>query len=205
MESIINFACTNAHYAPWVIFALLLLSGIGVPVSEDSMLIIGGVIASICIPEHTLFLFAWIFAGSVLSAWETYWIGRYFGPKLYDIRWFRWIVTPQRIKMLHHYYEKFGVFTFIVGRFCPGGIRNGLFITAGLGKMPFAKFILRDTFAACISVSTIFCIGFYFGSNYETIMHYLHAYTHVALGLLIIVAIGGSLYAWHQSKSPEDF
>lgn len=190
----------HAHSAHWIIFVLFLLSGIGLPVSEDSLLILGGVIASTCIPEETMFLFAWLFAGSVLSAWETYWIGRYFGPKLYDIHWFHWLVTPQRIKKLHHYYEKFGVFTFIVGRFCPGGVRNGLFISAGLGKMPFIKFMLRDTFAACISISTIFYLGFYFGTNYGIIMHYLHTYTHIVLGLLTAAAVAGGFYAWRQAK-----
>ena len=154
MESFVSFACENAHSAHWIFFLLLMLAGLSLPISEDIILLTGGAIASTCIPDETLHLFLWIYAGCWISAWETYWIGRYFGPKLYDIRWFRHIITPERIHRLHHYYEKFGVFTFIIGRFIPGGVRNALFMTAGLGKMPFTQ-IHTSPFTFQVSCKTL--------------------------------------------------
>ncbi len=201
MEDILHFACSNAHLAPIIIFALFLLSGLNLPISEDLLLITGGALASTCLPHEAIYILCWLYAGSICAAWETYWIGRYFGPKLYDFRLFKYIVTPQRIKKLHHYYEKFGVFTFIVGRFCPGGVRNALFLTAGLGKMPFPIFMLRDAFAACFSVSIIFSIGFYFGENYALIEHYFHLYSHFVLGFLVIGAVIGGIVLWcHKAQ-----
>lgn len=195
METIIASICENAHLAPWIIFGLLLLAGLNIPISEDILLLTGGMLAATCIPEETYRLYFWIYMGCWLSAWEAYWIGRLLGPKLYSIRLFKHIVTPARIDKLHHYYEKFGIFTFIVGRFIPGGVRNALFMTSGLGKMPFLTFIARDGLACLISSAIIFSIGYEFGENYQLIVHYVKRYelfvalAAIAVGLIILVIL----------------
>jgi len=171
-----------------------MLSGFNVPISEDLILITAGALVSTCIPHKYLHFYLWVFAGSWTSAWIAYYIGRSLGPKLYDMSWFNWAVTPTRIAKLHYYYERFGIFTFIVGRFCPGGIRNALFMTAGMGKMPFLIFILRDGIAALISTNVFFYLGYIFGENYHLIVHYVVTYDRIAiaiaasLGVLILVA-----------------
>ncbi len=197
MEDVISFICQHAHSAHWMIFLLLMLAGFNVPISEDIILISAGAIASTCIPEHTLNLFLWTWAGCWISAWEAYWLGRLLGPKLYNIRWFSYIITPERIARLHHYYEKFGIFAFIVGRFCPGGVRNALFMTSGLGKMPFPTFLLRDGIACAISSTTIFTIGYHLGENYHVIIQYIVEYNRVAFGaiLSIIALVVGFFWA----------
>lgn len=204
MESIFTFACAHAHNAHWIFFLLLMLAGFSLPISEDLILLSAGALASTCIPNETLFLFAWVYAGCWISAWIAYTIGRKLGPKVYDLRWFRHIITRSRIERLHHYYEKFGVFTFIVGRFIPGGVRNALFMTAGLGKMPFLTFILRDGFACLISASVIFYIGYSLGANYESVIHYLKTYNEVVIVciVLIIVTILTRVW-WIKSKQKE--
>jgi len=203
MESIINFACDHASSAHWIFFLLLLLAGLNIPISEDIILLTGGALASTCLEGSVLHLFAWLYAGSWLSSWEAYWIGRYFGPKLYDVHWFRRIINPRRIRRLHHYYEKFGVLTFIVTRFFPGGVRNALFMTCGLGKMPFHIFIMRDGLASLISVSTIFSIGYYLGANHQAIIKFLHTYHEIAYGLIALVLIIGLFFLWkrHVNKN----
>lgn len=200
-SQLIDYICAHAHDAHWIIFLLLMLAGLNVPISEDLLLITGGAIASTCIPNETLHLYIWIYFGCWISAWEVYWIGRLLGPKLYDIPWFNHILTPKRIKNLHHYYEKFGVFTFIVGRFIPGGARNALYMTSGLGKMPFLKFILRDGFACIISSSVIFTIGYQFGDNYKTVIHYFQKYDLLILAiLLILITSFGLIYYFRMKK-----
>lgn len=196
MESLITFICAHAHEAYWILFTMLLLAGFNVPLSEDLILIIGGMIASTCIPEHWLQLYIFLLAGCYFSAWEAYWVGRLLGPKLYNIRWFSHVITPHRIARINHFYERFGILTFIVGRFCPGGIRNCLFMTAGLGKMPFKLFLLRDSLACFIAVTTLFSLGYYFGGQREVLLHHYYNYEHVVLtiiGTAIVCTVG---YFW---------
>lgn len=201
METIANFACQHAQSAHWFLFLLLLLAGINVPISEDFILLTAGAIASVCIPEDALYLFTWVYAGCWISAWEAYWIGRYFGPKLYNIHWFHKFINQKKIDRLQFYYEKFGVFTFIAGRFIPGGVRNALFMTAGLGKMPFLKFVLRDGLACLISSSTLFYIGYTFGENYQTVIKYLSTYDKIAFLCIATIALALAVYLWKNAKS----
>jgi membrane-associated protein len=193
MESLISFICEHSHDAYWILFCLLLLAGFNVPISEDLLLMTGGIISSTCFIDpsqsETLYLYAWIYAGCWISAWEAYWVGRLLGPRLYTIKWFSHVITKKRIDNLHYYYEKFGILTFIIGRFVPGGVRNALFMTSGLGKMPFSTFLFRDGIACLISSSTLFYLGRLFGENYHELLHYFKQYELVIVILLIIVIL----------------
>ena len=189
MDAAFTYICENAHLAPYIIFFLLLLTGLSLPLSEDVMLIGGGAIASTCLPDHAVKLYIWIFFGNWFSAWEAYWIGRLLGPKLYDFRLFKSIITPKRLELLRYYYAKFGVFTFIFGRFCPGGIRNALFMSSGLTKMPFHLFILRDGLACFISSFLLFQLGYQFGQNFDLVLHYFRHYSFVIFGTIGIIGL----------------
>lgn len=204
MESIIQFITDNVQYAPYLIFFLLLLAGLNIPLSEDVLVLAGGYLAGGFAPEEYKSWYLIILLGCWLSAWESYWIGRKLGPKLYDIHWFsRWF-TPKLIDKLHGYYEKYGIWTFIVGRFFPGGVRNALFISSGLGKMPFLTFILRDAVGCVISCTTLFFIGFSFAHHSNFIFHFHRTYHIVVLVFLAIYAaiiFSVFLYFKRQSKN----
>lgn len=200
MEEILPYICAHAHQAPWIIFLLLLLAGLNFPISEDIMLLGGGAIASTCMSEHVVRLYIWIFLGCLLSAWEAYWLGRLLGPRLYSIPLLKSIITPQRMQVLGDYYAKFGVFTFIIGRFIPGGFRNALFISSGLTHMPFGLFILRDGLACLISTFVLFQIGYRFGENLDLLLFYFHRYTYGVLTLLGLVLVS-LLYFWYKTSN----
>lgn len=201
METLVSFICEHAHHAPWILFSLLLLTGLSFPLSEDIILIGGGAIAITCIPDYTLTLYIWLLCGCYLSAWEAYWIGRLLGPRLYSIHLFKSIMTPQRLSALRHYYAKFGIFTFIVGRFCPGGIRNALFMSSGLTKMPFHLFVLRDSLAGFISSFVFFHIGYRFGKHLDLISYYFHRYTHWFLIIISSLVLAGLMLLWYSHDS----
>ncbi len=189
METLLNFISENAQSAHWVIFLLIMLAGVNVPVSEDILVLAGGAIATTYIPENTSKIFVWIFLAAWMSAWEAYWIGRLLGPRLYEFKWFSHILSFKRIERLHHFYEKYGIFTFLVGRFIPGGARNALFMTSGLGKMPFYKFILRDFPACLLQVSVLFYLGHLLGENYTSVIATFDAYNTVFLILFIVLLL----------------
>jgi membrane-associated protein len=190
METLLVTICSFAHEAHWILFVLLLLTGFNIPLSEDLLIIVGGALCSTCIVDHTLRMWLFLYFGCIFSAWIAYSLGRFLGPKLYGVRLFKSILNPQRIEKLHHYYEKFGVWTFVVGRFFPGGIRNGLFMTSGLGKMPFATFALRDAFAALISTSVLFALGYQAAQHADVIWNTLKQMDEWILLLLLLVGAG---------------
>lgn len=200
MTEIFSLICQHAEYAPYIFLGLLFLAGLSIPISEDLLLITAGALVSRCIPDQYLYLYMWMFIGCWLSGWEAYWMGRLLGPKLYNIRWFHHIINPERIARLHYYYERFGVLTFIIGRFIPGGVRNALFITAGMGKMPFLTFIMRDFIGALISTSIVFYIGYLFGENYEKIAAFIIEYNRIAFILIFAVVFWICFRVWWRIK-----
>lgn len=185
-----NFVlCDFASAAPWIILVLFLLGGLNLPISEDILIITTGALASLCMPEHAYSLYIWTYICCCLASWETYWIGRLYGPKLYDIKWFSKILSPQRIERLHTFYEKYGILVFLIGRFCPGGVRNALFLSSGLGKMPFPTYMLRDGLGALCATAALYYLGYTFGQNYQTILHYFKTYDEIAIGAIISIGI----------------
>ena len=166
MESILTelmqYVTANAEIAPWIIFGLLLLAGFNLPVSEDLMLLTSALIAQQR-PDLMWHLFAGVFAGAYFSDLICYGLGRTLGPKLWQIKWFAKMVDREHVDKIGGFYEKYGPLTLLLGRFIPFGVRNGLFLTAGLSKMRFLKFALSDLAAATITCGLYFWLYFTYG------------------------------------------
>ncbi len=185
MEDLILLIQENIQYAPLIIFGALLLAGFNIPVSEDAMLFISAVLASKNV-EHLPQLFIAVYMGAYLSDLICYSLGRIFGPKLFEIKFFANMVPPERIEKIHTFYEKYGIVTLILGRFIPFGVRNGLFLTAGLGQMNFLKFSLSDLLACTISTIFFFTLYFHYGS---TVIEYVKEGNMVIFSIAAIAAI----------------
>lgn len=189
MDSVVSFIIANAPYAHWIVFSLLMLAGFNVPISEDLMIIISAMIASTILPENTYLLFLGVFLGAYISDWTAYWIGRKFGRKLFDIRFFAKALSKEKLEKTQSFYKKYGALTLLVGRFIPFGVRNGLFMTAGLGKMNFKKFLLVDGIACLISNSVLFYLTFQLGKNYQTLFPYLKKFNFALFSLFVVTII----------------
>lgn len=197
MESIIQFIFEHAQYAHWIVFSALMLAGINVPISEDLMIIFSAVLAATVVPENTVKLFAGVFLGCYISDWVCYWIGRKFGPKLWDIRWFAKTFDKKKLDQIQGYYAKYGFRTLLLGRFIPFGVRNGLFLAAGLGKMPFGKFLISDGIACACSNTALFTLAYYGSRNYEALIQTLKTFNLFLFGAFVVSIIG---LIWYKKR-----
>jgi membrane protein DedA with SNARE-associated domain len=158
------FAWVNQYveYYPFAAFIALLLAGVNVPVSEDLIIITG---ALICQGEPSMLapIFGAIYAGVVISDYFPYLLGKYIRKGRIKSNFIGRFFSPRKIVRIHRYMEKYGIFTFIVGRFIPFGVRNTMFMTAGLFGLRLRRFAFYDTIAATISVSALFFLAYYFG------------------------------------------
>jgi len=192
MEELIQIIQANMQYAHFIIFGALLLAGFNIPVSEDAMLFIAAILASNH-PEYLVKLFFGVYLGAYFSDLICYGLGRKFGPKLFKVRFFAGMAPPERMAKITVYYKRYGVMTLILGRFIPFGVRNALFLTAGLGKMNFTKFALSDLLACTISNISFFSLYYYYG---EKVIDYIKQGNMVIFGLaLILVGI-----VWYKKK-----
>lgn len=200
MDFLIQLITDHAAYAHWIVFGALMLAGINVPISEDLMIIISALLAATIVPENTEKLFIAVFLGCYISDWASYWIGRSFGRKLWDIKWFAKTVDAKRLEQIQNYYKKYGFWTLLVGRFIPFGVRNCLFLTAGMGKMSFPKFLLSDGIACIISNTVLFSIAYSLGKNYQSLISGIKFFNIFIFALFVVLVIS---VIWYKRMSKK--
>lgn len=194
MENILGWIASQGDLAPIVVFVLLLLTGLSVPISEDLLVVGSGVIAGTVLPDKTLQLFLAVFLGCYASDGIAYWIGRAGGTSLQSLPWFQQVLHPGRLKKLQSFFDRYGAWALFFGRFIPFGVRNGIFMSAGLGKMPFAKFLVSDGISCLLFSALIFFIAYGLGNHYESLLTSLHFTGKIFLVLLLIAALVGIGY-----------
>ncbi len=199
MEALLVWLCELGALAPLIIFALLVITGFSLPISEDLLLLASGALASTILPEYTIELFCAAFLGSFLSDCIAYGLGRFVGDKIYQMK------AQTKIARLAAFYKKYGVLTLFVGRCIPFGIRNGIFMSAGAAKMKFYKFLITDGIACFIFSALLFYLAYSCGKNYEALAASVHQ-TSILVGVvtLVSVAIGATVYYFvRPKKAPE--
>jgi membrane-associated protein len=131
----------------------------------DSLLFLAGtVVAASGINVHLLV--ATVFIAAVLGDSVNYAVGRYIGPKAFsrpqETFLGRWL-KAEYLERTHRFYEKYGGFTIIIGRFVPI-VRTFAPFMAGVGAMTYRKFLSYNIMGAAIWVSALIYAGYLFGN-----------------------------------------
>lgn len=197
MEQITEIISHHASNAHWYIFIAIVLAGFNIPFSADLLILIAAVLAATIVPENAWILFVSVLFGCYFSAMCAYWMGRLLGSTLGKTKFFSKMFNKQRLSKIKGFFDKYSFWTLVIGRFIPFGVRNCIFMTSGMSKMPFGKFILMDALACALWCSTCFYLFFTLGQNYETLWHYLKTFN-----LLIFVAFSVTVIGviWYKSR-----
>ncbi len=83
------------------------------------------------------------------------------------------------------------------------GLRAAAFLTAGIARVPFWKFLAVDAGAALVSVPFGFFLAFLFADQVEQVFADVHRLERwVVLGALVIVAVWVTLAARRRGQRP---
>ncbi len=189
MEFLSDFLYNLAPYTHFIAFGLLLLAGINMPVSEDLVFIISASIAATIVPQNTVIIFISCYLGAFASDIIAYSIGRYAGRQVLATRFISKLIPKKKLYKVEHYFHEYGLKTLFFGRFIPFGVRNVLFIAAGIARMRFHRFLFIDLVALSITSSILFALGYFFGENYRLIIPYLDRYKYMVFLVFIITAL----------------
>lgn len=91
-----------------------------------------------------------------------YWIGRWAGPKVFraeDARWF----SRKHLERTHAFYERHGGKSIVIARFVPI-VRTYVPFVAGIGTMPYARFLAFCVAGALLWVVSLCLAGYWFGN-----------------------------------------
>ncbi len=195
METLVSLLQSAAPEAHFIAFGLLVLAGFNFPVSEDIIIILSASLAATVVPENTVKLFIGCFAGAYISDIIAYLIGRFAGARIlqserfYKIKFFNKNFSKKRMAKIENYFEKYGVKTLFFGRFIPFGVRNMLFMTSGLIKLPMKKFLLIDLAALAMTSTILFKLGMIFGSNYQVLLDAINQYKIIIFSIFIFIIV----------------
>jgi membrane-associated protein len=131
----------------------------------DSLLFLSGtVVATAGIDIHLLVLT--LFTAAVLGDSVNYAVGRFIGPIAFhrpqDTILGRWL-KPEYLERTHRFYEKYGGFAIVIGRFVPI-VRTFVPFFAGVGAMTYQKFLAFNIIGGAAWVGSLAYAGYLFGN-----------------------------------------
>src|SRR5207253_11403022 len=169
------------------ILVLLAAAGLGVPISEDLVLLVGGALASQGVTSYWPTLAAGYF-GVILGDILIYHWGARLGPRAYEHKLVRRVLSEEREKQLRSHFARHGFWTVVVGRHTPG-LRAPIFFLSGASGVAFWKFLIADMLSAAVTVPAVVTLGYLFGKHLDDIRRLLHR-VHWMLGAAVLVGAG---------------
>jgi membrane protein DedA with SNARE-associated domain len=148
------------RYGSLGLFILLSLGIIGLPIPDETLLLISGFLSA---QGHLSIVAVFIaaFCGSCIGISISYLFGRFIGHKAL-LRFGNYVgITETKLATAHDWFQKFGKYLLFFGYFIPG-IRHLSGIIAGTAELDYPNFALF-AYVGAITWSTIFiCIGYFF-------------------------------------------
>ncbi len=149
----------------------------------DSLLFAVGLVAAddkkgLSIPILFLVLSAAAIGGNVIN----YWLGRFFGKRLFANPKAKYF-SPKNLEKTHEFFENYGGKAIIITRFVPV-VRAFAPFVAGMGAMEFPKFMIYNVIGGVLWVGICMFAGVFLGE-----IPYVRDHFEVAVMVLVIISV----------------
>ena len=172
------------------VFAVLLLGSLGVPIPEELPIIAAAVLSHGGIVRWWLALPVCLL-GVLSGDMVLYWVGRHWGEQILNWRLARLVLSPAREQWLKAAYRRHALKTVATARHVMG-LRAAAFLTAGIARVPFWKFVVADAGAALLGVPLTFGLSYFFTDQIKAILADVHR-AERWLGLAALLALAAVL------------
>jgi membrane protein DedA with SNARE-associated domain len=166
------------------IFLGLVGTGLGLPLPEELPVVIAGGLTR---GHDDIFWYIMLpvcIAGVIVGDGCLYAMGRLWGPRLLQYQWIqRRVFPPDRLAKIEQNFEQYGVKLLLFARLTPG-IRAPVFFTAGMTKLPLARFLLADGLYAIPGVSLLFFLGYWFA---DSMVEFVQVKSIIVIPIIVIV------------------
>ncbi len=188
MQAVLDLLDSAIQYAPFVIAGVLILNSVGLPISEDILIITAGAMAS-QFPEMRIPLYAGCLIGAYFGDTSSYWVWRLLGDALLKKEFWKKRIKPAKLKSINNYFEKYGSAVLIIGRFIPFGVRVLICLSTGISKYDYRKFAFFDLIAAILSTATIFTLAYFLGESVQNDLNNVKWVLFVLAALFAVTVI----------------
>jgi membrane protein DedA with SNARE-associated domain len=185
-----------AHGSYVAITVVMILTGAGLPIPEEVPIIAAGMLSSGNVLNPLIAVACCLF-GALVGDCIMYWIGYHFGRGVLQEhpRFARW-VTPERERRIEEMFAQHGLKVFFVARFLVG-LRSPVYLTAGILRVSFKRFVLIDLICATAVVGTFFGLTYYFSEN---IARWAKDVQLLVTIVVVIVVACVALFVWRRYR-----
>ncbi|TAN52974.1 MAG: DedA family protein [Betaproteobacteria bacterium] len=194
-----HLAAFVAQHGTWVyalLFAIVFCeTGLVVTpfLPGDSLLFVVGTIAAAG-GMDILAVMAVLVAAALCGDNVNYWIGRWTGPHVFHFRESRWL-NPRYLERTHAFYARHGGKTVVIARFVPI-VRTYVPFVAGVGTMPYLRFLAFSVVGALLWVLSLCLAGYFFGS-----LAIVKNNLSLVIVLIVLVSVSPGLVAWLRHRA----
>jgi membrane protein DedA with SNARE-associated domain len=177
------------------LFVLLALGVVGLPLPDDALLALAGVLIGQG-RLHPVTATVAAMGGAMTGITLSYGLGRIaglplllrYGPRLH--------MDTAIVTRVGTWFDRTGKWLLTGGYFIPG-VRHVTAIVAGASKLPFRTFMAFAYAGAVLWVSCFLTIGYVLGDEWRGLVADLHR--HLLIGSLVVVAIAGG-YTYFKTQ-----
>ncbi len=193
MHSLVH---TLLHVSPLLIYLLvaiiLLLESSGVPVTNNTMLLLLGALASMGYLNIEMLIGA-ATIGSIAGACCAYRLGMHGGRRILLRLAAIFHVHRQKIHVMDHWFQKSGFWMIFFSRMTPF-VRPFACFPAGISHMDRKKFLLAASAGSIIWCIALPTIGWTLGHRWKIALYFLQQYTLptllVVVGCIVLYVLG---------------
>jgi len=188
-RGLLGFLLSHGSYA--LLFGALVGGGLGLPLPEDLVLLTGGALAHLGVVRLPLAIgvcMAGVLCGDLLL----FHTARKLGPKVYEQRWIRRLLTPERRTRISRLYARHGGRVIFFGRYM-SVLRVLVFAMAAVQGVRTRTFLFWDALALSLSAPLIVVLGYVFARSIDRVAagfgrveHLLAIIVGSALALLVL-------------------
>jgi len=178
------------------IIIFLVLTGCGLPIPEEVPIILAGVLSS-----QGELDWRWAFAacliGALLGDSVMYWIGHRFGHNLLSRHpKFAKFVGADREVAFEEAILRHGFKVMLLARFMVG-VRGPVYLSAGVVRVPYRRFLMWDLVCATLVVGTFFSLSFAYGDEIARLVRNAEV---VFTLVVLLIALGVGIWWKRRSR-----
>ncbi len=159
-------AGVDSFWGPWIVYGLLLLSGVGIPLGEDIIIIPAGML----VQQHALPLLPTLiaaYAGVVCGDLLWFTVCSKLGSRLVHKKWFKRVVHPKRMLQVKYQFDVRGAWVIVLSRFIPAS-RTTTITVAGMMHMNFWKFASATAICCLLTVPMQLFAGWWIADSLQS-------------------------------------
>ncbi|KID42333.1 VTT domain-containing protein [Fructilactobacillus fructivorans] len=168
----------------------------------DSLLFAAAALAAASTNDLNIWIFVILFfLASALGDSLDFFLGRKVGMAITDNKYLSRFIKPKDFEKAHHFFDKYGSWAILLGRFMPI-VRTFVPFVAASSDYSYQKFVKYNV-SACVAWVVLCCGGGYFFGNIPFVKDHFSAVILTIILITLLPAIIGVIKTRFISKKDE--